>query len=99
MLPPRLWSALFPYTTLFRSKLLVAAGLTLIALWLPLIAGWSSSVAVSDCSPAVVSVAVKAWTPLSLPLPVVKVWWLGGHASVLQPVSQPVSPLLLVVLS
>jgi hypothetical protein len=43
----------------------VAAGVTVIAVWLPVIVPMLVSVAVIDCSPAVLSVALKVWTPAS----------------------------------
>ena len=51
------------------TKWLVAAGLTVIAVWLPVIELVSVSVALIDCSPAVLRVALKVWLPLSLPRP------------------------------
>ena len=47
----------------------VAAGVTVIAVWLPLIEPSAVSVALIDCSPAVLRVALKVWLPLSLPSP------------------------------
>jgi hypothetical protein len=55
----------------------VAAGVTVIAVWLPVIVPMLVSVAVIDCSPAVLSVALKVWTPASAP---VKVWSAGRIA-------------------
>ena len=46
-----------------------AAGVTVIAVWLPLIEPSAVSVALIDWSPAVLKVALKVWLPLSLPSP------------------------------
>ena len=48
-----------------RTRLLAAAGLTVMPLWLPVIVLVTVSVAVSDCVPAVLRVALKLWTPAS----------------------------------
>ena len=50
----------------------VAAGVTVIAVWLPLIEPSAVSVAVIDCSPAVLRVALKVWLPLRCPAAPVK---------------------------
>ena len=55
-----------PVTT----TVLAAAGLTTMPTWLPVKSGVVVSVTVSDCVPAVFSVTVKVWVPLS---PAVKV--------------------------
>ena len=55
-------------------NLLAAAGLTTMPVWVPVKSGVVVSVTVSDCVPAVFSVAVvKVCVPLSPPTPVVKV--------------------------
>ena len=43
-----------------------AAGVTVIPLWVPLTSGLEVSVAVIDCGPAVFSVTLRAFWPLSV---------------------------------
>ena len=47
------------------TRLLAAAGLTAMPLWLPVIVLVTVSVAVSDWLPAVLRVALRVWTPAS----------------------------------
>jgi hypothetical protein len=47
------------------TRLLAAAGLTVMPVWLPVMLPVEVSVAVSDCVPAVWSVALKVCTPWS----------------------------------
>ena len=51
-------------------KLAAPAGLTVMALWVPVMVPVTVSVAVIDWVPAVLSVTEKVWTPLSPPVKV-----------------------------